>query len=209
MLADSQRPDYADVYFVAASTFYRRPAQCTAGSGDRCPGGQYSNGNADPTLCDGSPVYQDEFGSVLLRCFSGSSGTQWRTCASDSLADCGANCNDYRFRVSSDWSPGQVGYAPTAPAYGEYHGNGGVLYNVLETGGQGDACGPGNFEATGRGGQGCQPCDAGMFDDDASAHTPCVACPAPGFYSPAGSTECTPCPPGTSDTDWDPATPCE
>ncbi len=64
MMANAQRPDYAESYTLSGcgnepycGVFTRVQAQCTAGSGDFCPGGAAANGNTDPTLCDGAPVY--------------------------------------------------------------------------------------------------------------------------------------------------------
>ena len=107
-------------------------AHCAAGSAARCPGGVSANGNTDPTLCDGAPVYQNgggfNGGYVLLR-VSEDGGTRWYVSDPACLADCefhgyysgeseSGNLPGYIPR--SDLSPGRPGYAPTAPAYGQW-----------------------------------------------------------------------------------------
>ena len=98
--------------------FTRVEAYCAAGSGARCPGGALAAGNADPTLCDGAPVYQNAHGYVLLRLSEGG-GTRWYV-THEHLYDCdfGDDCPDCDYR--SDLNPGRPGYAPTAPAYGQW-----------------------------------------------------------------------------------------
>lgn len=54
------------------------PAHCT--SGDQCPDGSAANGNADPSMCDGAPVYQRAGatdGPVLYRFHYSDGGTRW------------------------------------------------------------------------------------------------------------------------------------
>ena len=128
----TQRPDYADSYTLRGchdaaycGVFARAEARCATGSGARCPGGASAAGNADPTLCDGAPVYQQTGGGyVLLRLSEQGGGTRWHVSGSSALGDCEAYVSDYYPR--SDLNPGRPGYAPTAPAYGqmstpEYH----------------------------------------------------------------------------------------
>ena len=99
----------------------------------RCPDGASAAGNADPTLCDGAPVYEfeDVWGVmwVMLRVSEGG-GTRWYVSGVESLADCAFHPNDGFLRVDcgdpnhdlpcSDLNPGRPGYAPTAPAYGQW-----------------------------------------------------------------------------------------
>ena len=114
---------YADVY---CGVFTRVEARCAAGSGARCPGGASAAGNADPTLCDGAPVYQNGYGKVLLRVSEQGGGTRWYVSVRTSLRDC--EFHDYIPHVNaprnyfprSDLNPGRPGYAPTAPAYGQW-----------------------------------------------------------------------------------------
>jgi hypothetical protein len=83
--------DYADSYTLSGchsnffcGVFTRVEAHCTVGSGARCPGGASAAGNADPALCDGAPVYQNQnaHGWVLLRLSEGG-GTRWKVSPSD------------------------------------------------------------------------------------------------------------------------------
>ena len=100
--------------------FTRVEAHCAAGSGPRCPGGAITDGT-DPTLCDGAPVYQQQTGDsqlVLLRVSEQGGGTRWWVSHSGALDDCEAQHYDPRPR--SDLNPGRPGYAPTAPAYGQW-----------------------------------------------------------------------------------------
>lgn len=95
---------------ASCGVFVRVPARCTDATYGRCPGGEYANGNTDPALCDGAPVYQQpgDGGLVLLRvqeCVpritgspSCSSYTQWLVLDSSALADCGGQAAS---RVSS------------------------------------------------------------------------------------------------------------
>ena len=146
-MADAQR-DYADSYTLSGCGGNRGPifcgvyvrvlAQCTVGSGDRCPGGSGANGNTDPTLCDGAPVYQHSDGRVLLRLSEGGgTSTQWIVSGQTSLSDC-------MFHGSGNIPPaephssssGRPGYAPTAVAYGEFSdGSYGDTAIVVATGG--------------------------------------------------------------------------
>ena len=124
----TQRPDYADSYTLRGcqdahleGAFARAEARCAAGSGARCPGGASAAGNADPTLCDGAPVYQQQTGFynfVLLRLSEQGGGTRWYVSTSDALADCEIHSTSPDPR--SDLNPGRPGYAPTAPAYGQW-----------------------------------------------------------------------------------------
>lgn len=131
----------------SCGVYTRVPARCIAGSGDRCPGGQYANGNTQPTLCDGAPVYQNQvpYGPVLFRYFDGT-GTQWHVSVSDVLMDCdihhstigipgcqGHQCYD---DLESNVNLGRTGYPLTAPAYGQYTSRGGSHINVIAGGGQ-------------------------------------------------------------------------
>jgi len=120
---------YADSYTLAGcaaaahcGVFSRVPARCTDSGYDRCPGGASAHGNADPTLCDGAPVYQKGGagggGPVLLRIWDGSSGTRWRVVSNADYAL--ARCDPYgqgSFYLGSDSNPQPLGSAPTAPAY--------------------------------------------------------------------------------------------
>ena len=102
--------------------FTRVEAHCAAGSGARCPGGASAAGNADPALCDGAPVYQNAGGYVLLRRSEGG-GTRWYVSMGTSLADCEWHDYgnfDYDHWARGDLNPGRPGYAPTAPAYGQW-----------------------------------------------------------------------------------------
>jgi len=121
---------YADSYTLAGcadaahcGVFSRVPARCTGSGSDYavCPGGELAHGNADPTLCDGAPVYQKGGagggGPVLLRSWAGGGGgTRWYVAsdADDALARCEYYGNVYR---ESDSNPQPLGSAPTAPAY--------------------------------------------------------------------------------------------
>jgi hypothetical protein len=93
--------------------FQRVAAHCIASSGS-CPGGRYANGNTDPTLCDGAPVYQrqgDHGGgaaAILYRFFNGDD-TVWYVGSSNALAYCsGANYLESASAPAAN---------PTAPAY--------------------------------------------------------------------------------------------
>ena len=89
-------------------------ASCT--SGYRCPGGDGANGNVDPTLCDGAPVYQrgGATGPVLFRSYDETrAGTQWVVAPTDRLA----NCNSYNAFLFSDVILGDFGSGPTAVGY--------------------------------------------------------------------------------------------
>ena len=93
--------------------FQRVPAHCTASSGS-CPGGRFANGNTDPTLCDGAPVYQrqgdngGDAGVILYRFFNGDD-TVWYVGSSNALAYCsGSNYLESASAPAAD---------PTAPSY--------------------------------------------------------------------------------------------
>ena len=129
----TQRPDYADSYTLSGcrddrfcGVFTRVEVHCAAGSGARCPGGAPAAGNADPTLCDGAPVYQNGDGRVLLRLSEQGGGTRWYVSDDDALGDCDLHCGscDLNYGLDnypySDSKPGRPGYAPTAPAYGQW-----------------------------------------------------------------------------------------
>ena len=96
------------------------PARCT-GSGARCPGGASAHGNADPTLCDGAPVYQKGGagggGPVLLRWYDGGSGTQWLVASDADVALATCYYTPGVLYLESDSNPQPLGSAPTAPAY--------------------------------------------------------------------------------------------
>eukprot|EP01046_Picozoa_sp_COSAG06_P076440 COSAG06_NODE_24399_length_664_cov_0.849558_1_plen_141_part_00 len=124
--------DYADSYTLrgcyvdwTCGVFARAEARCATGSGARCPGGASAAGNTDPTLCDGAPVYQQQTGRnhyVLLRVSEQGGGTRWWVSESSSLGDCEVHKNpgaNYDY-PRSDLNPGRPGYAPTAPAYGQW-----------------------------------------------------------------------------------------
>ena len=85
-------------------------------------GGASAAGNAAPTLCDGAPVYQNAAEYVLLRVSEGGGGTRWYVSRAESLADCDGYAHWGRDRGAprSDLKPGRLGYAPTAPAYGQW-----------------------------------------------------------------------------------------
>ena len=102
--------------------FTRLPAHCNMGSSDRCPGGPYANGNTDPTLCDGAPVYQTggPRGPVLLRgsvphAGTVAGGTRWYVSENSALANCEYYSNSNY--PHTELIPGRLGYAPTAPPY--------------------------------------------------------------------------------------------
>eukprot|EP01043_Picozoa_sp_COSAG02_P056238 COSAG02_NODE_6641_length_3441_cov_5.384201_3_plen_156_part_00 len=117
---------YADSYTLAGCSnpndcgvFKRVLAHCA--SGDHCPAGQYANGNTDPTLCDGAPVYQKSSddveggGRVLFRKYDPSSHiTQWWVAPAGSYVL--AYCDLHGYYLSSRTNPG-LGSAPTAPVY--------------------------------------------------------------------------------------------
>ena len=120
---------YADSYTLSGcqnngfcGVFTRVEAHCAAGSSARCPGGVSAAGNADPTLCDGAPVYQQNGdGFVLLRLSEQGGGTRWWVGGSAALDDCELHVGSHSSRYSrSDLNPGRPGYAPTAPAYGQW-----------------------------------------------------------------------------------------
>ena len=118
--------------------FTRVEAHCAAGSGARCPGGASAAGNADPTLCDGAPVYQNGDGQVLLRQSEGG-GTRWYVSPANSLADCEFHGVPFMAQVPrSDLNPGRPGYAPTAPGYDHWSipEYGTVSYSVVAGGGR-------------------------------------------------------------------------
>ena len=103
---------------VHCGVFQRVAAHCTSGSGS-CPGGRYANGNTDPTLCDGAPVYQrqrdpdaaaaDETPMAILYRFFNGDDTVWYVGSSDTLAYCSA---------ANYLESGSAGGAdPTAAAY--------------------------------------------------------------------------------------------
>ena len=104
--------------------YVRVEAHCAIGSSARCPGGAYAAGNADPTLCDGAPVYRQPVAlsgergprMVLLRVSEGG-GTHWRVSLEEALVDCEPGSTDAYPR--SDLNPGLPG-DPTAPAYGQW-----------------------------------------------------------------------------------------
>jgi len=117
---------YADSYTLAGcaaaahcGVFSRVPARCTDSGNARCPGGASAHGNADPTLCDGAPVYQKGGagggGPVLLRYWDGSSGTRWWV--ADDADYALARCSYSGYYLRSDSNPQPLGSAPTAPAY--------------------------------------------------------------------------------------------
>jgi hypothetical protein len=98
--------------------FTRVEAHCAAGSGARCPGGTSAAGSADPTLCDGAPVYQNAHSMVLHRVSEGGS-TRWYVSESGALADCEFHGGIYSgTRPRTDLIPGRLG--PTAPVYGQW-----------------------------------------------------------------------------------------
>ena len=100
------------------------PARCTGSGNARCPGGASAHGNADPTLCDGAPVYQKGGagggGPVLLRYWDSRSGTRWYVANAYDTDSVLASC-DYThgnpYYLRSDSNPQPLGSAPTAPAY--------------------------------------------------------------------------------------------
>ena len=141
----TQRPDlsdYADSYTlrgcsgasgpVFCGVFARAEARCATGSGARCPGGASAAGNADPTLCDNAPVYQNAHGQVLLRKSEGG-GTRWYVSGGDALVDCEFHnprsfldpgcieCDeiDDTEYPRGGFMSGRLGYPPTGPAYGQ------------------------------------------------------------------------------------------
>jgi hypothetical protein len=130
----TQRPDlsdYADSYTLRGchddrycGVFARAEAHCAVGSGARCPGGASAAGNADPTLCDGAPVYQQQTGRnhyVLLRVSEQGGGTRWWVSESASLGDCEVHgSSPVGGWPRTDLNPGRPGDAPTAPAYGQW-----------------------------------------------------------------------------------------
>ena len=91
-------------------------ARCAAGSGARCPGGASAAGNADPTLCDGAPVYIAGW-TVLLRVSEGG-GTRWYLSDATALQDCAPADIDTGYH-RSDLNLGGP-EVPTAPAYGQW-----------------------------------------------------------------------------------------
>ena len=104
------------------------PARCTGSGSDyvHCPGGELAHGNADPTLCDGAPVYQKGGagggGPVLFRIWVNSLGTQWYVTsdADSALARCTTTAvgdSSFRNYLQSRPNPQPLGSAPTAPAY--------------------------------------------------------------------------------------------
>ena len=118
---------YADSYTLAGcadaahcGVFSRVPARCTGSGSDyaRCPGGASAHGNADPTLCDGAPVYQKGGagggGPVLLRYWDGNR-TQWWVAPDADYAL--AHCDLSNVYLESDSNPQPLGSAPTAPTY--------------------------------------------------------------------------------------------
>ena len=119
---------YADSYTLSGcgirfadfcGVFTRVPAHCTAGA--NCPGGANVDGiSTNPTLCDGAPVYQiDGAGTkVLLREFD-AGHTNWLVSDNHALVDCYPSHSN----VYGEQHPGRLGYAPTAPVYGQYQDN--------------------------------------------------------------------------------------
>lgn len=98
---------------VHCGVFERVAAHCTSGSGS-CPGGRYANGNTDPTLCDGAPVYQrqgddNNGGATILYRFFNGEDTVWYVGSSNALTYCSAA--NY---LESASAPGG---APTASGY--------------------------------------------------------------------------------------------
>ena len=141
--------DYADSYTLSGchndhycGVFTRVEARCAAGSGARCPGGASAAGNADPALCDGAPVYQLQTGDdqfVLLRVSEEGGGTRWHVSDSSALDDCEFREQGYCTGCPpcSDLNPGRLGYAPTAPAYGQWSSPGyGDSVSVVAGGGR-------------------------------------------------------------------------
>eukprot|EP01046_Picozoa_sp_COSAG06_P042512 COSAG06_NODE_5426_length_3488_cov_48.772794_2_plen_131_part_00 len=126
--------------------FSRVPASCA--SGYYCPGGDGTNGNTDPTLCDSVPVYQEggPGGPVLYRFYRSGYGTYWNVGSSDALNDCD---NGGYLYLYSDLNPGRPGGAPTAPGYSAGDGwydidnNGGARGTITVTAGDGSAIGGG------------------------------------------------------------------
>ena len=138
MLVDAQRLDYADSYTVSGGrceqgqqhlssedpdsadsgycgVYTRVPANCTS----RSPAGRFCAVlfNADPTLCDGAPVYQmgGARGNVLFR-----SDRYWLVTRPEApLSSCwvgdGNHINSQQGAIEGD--------VPTAPSYGGYTEN--------------------------------------------------------------------------------------
>ena len=129
---------------VALRRFHEGP--CKLCLGYRCPGGDYANGNTDPTLCDNAPVFQagGPDGPVLYRVYdSYHGGTSWVVGPSDRLNDCSYYDGSY---LISDSNPGPLGgrEAPTAPVYGWLDGeNNYARTTITVTAGDGSATGGG------------------------------------------------------------------
>ena len=132
MLVDAQRPDYADSYTVSGGAceqgqqhlssedpdpgycgvYTRVPARCTSRSSGRCA----VLFNADPTLCDGAPVYQmgGARGNVLFRC-----DRYWQVRRPEAPL---SSCDVVGPAVHSQQGAIE-GEVPTAPSYGGYTRN--------------------------------------------------------------------------------------
>eukprot|EP01046_Picozoa_sp_COSAG06_P018381 COSAG06_NODE_1278_length_10031_cov_105.662002_10_plen_176_part_00 len=144
--------------------FTRVLASCASGS--HCPGGDYANGNTDPTLCDNAAVYQEggPDGPVLFRYYYSdriysSSGTKWLVGPSDRLDACGWSGSTptsgysrasygYGPYLHSALNPGRPGGAPTAPGYSAGggwtdHDNSNARGTITVTAGDGSAIGGG------------------------------------------------------------------
>eukprot|EP01043_Picozoa_sp_COSAG02_P028361 COSAG02_NODE_1715_length_11211_cov_8.483801_8_plen_692_part_00 len=113
---------------VHCGVFRRAVARCTAGR--YCPGGDLANGNTDPRLCDGAPVYQKVVadgggdGPVLYRFYNSPGGphgseeyTAWFVGPSNALTSCG-----HSYFLHSPAPRGSSGSSPTADGY--YTGDG-------------------------------------------------------------------------------------
>eukprot|EP01046_Picozoa_sp_COSAG06_P055111 COSAG06_NODE_10022_length_1766_cov_132.211758_2_plen_209_part_00 len=159
---------FDDIYTVTGCSdesrcgvFTRVLASCA--SGHYCPGGDYANGNTDPTLCDSAPVYQEggPGGPVLYRRYYASDGgsTYWAVGPSDRLNDCYGG----PYYLSSALNPGRSGGAPAAPEYSAGDGwwdrdnNADGTITVITCG---EFCGPhGTLESCGSDGVTCTCAD--------------------------------------------------
>lgn len=118
--------------------FWRVAAHCTdtTSSVGNCPGQDSANGNTDPTLCDGAPVYQkpqgersgEGGGPVLYRWFDGQGGTRWFVGPADALENCNGS-GDY---LDSAAIVDQPGSAPTSTGYSS--GKGWIDYGASSPG---------------------------------------------------------------------------